>query len=134
MPKDSFINLERYNKLISLGKDILSKSDIVKSGTVSLKDVELAREFMAKGAKTTNPQVKASYWEHITIAPELGRRIALQMAKTDSSIGLHEIEFLLFLHDIGRLITPSIYFRNDLLGDRVLLGTGIPKHIVGDLP
>lgn len=31
---------------------------------------------MAKGAKETNPQVRVSYWEHITIAPELGKRIA----------------------------------------------------------
>jgi hypothetical protein len=131
--KENLLNLELYAKLKRLGKEIFSESSIVKSGIISPTDVGLAREFMTRGAKETNPQVRASYWEHITIAPELGKRIA---EETNGKLDINpaEVEMLLWLHDIGRLVTPSAYFRNDLIGDRLLLETGFPKKIVDEFP
>lgn len=83
-----------------------------------------AREFMARGARETNPPVWASYWEHILIAPELGRRIADQASKHGVSVDPVRVEQALWLHDASVMMT-SAYNRKDHVGDRLLTEMGL---------
>jgi broad specificity phosphatase PhoE len=135
MPKiinDDPITIKKYNALKNLSKNIFAGTHF-DHNLISTAYVEKAKRFITKGAKIVNPEVFASYWEHIFIAPELGRRIAGK-AKDKLNINPAEIEMLLWLHDVGRLITPSAYFRNDLIGNRLLLEAGLPKEMVNELP
>ncbi len=125
--------VKRYQDLKTLGREIFGRSETVTAGTIVRTDVELAREFLAKGIEQTRPPVRASYFEHVLIAPELGRRIAAA-GQTALGVNPSEIEFLLQLHDIGRFVTPGEYIRNDLAGDRLLLEMGIPRSLIDKLP
>lgn len=130
--KENPINIARYDKLKALGKNIFDGVSF-EHGQISSDHVERARKFITEGAKIVNPEVWATYWNHVIIAPELGRRIAEEIKKK-TDVNPAEVEMLLWLHDIGRLVTPSVYFRNDLLGDRLLLKAGFPKEMVNELP
>lgn len=125
--------IKRYEILKPLGREILGASDTIMAGTITEEDKNKAKEFLSLGAKETNPEVWASYWEHMLIAPELGRRIGRRVAE---SLGINpsEIEFLLYLHDIGRLVVPGAYLRNDFIGDRLLAEAGVPKGVSKNLP
>src|SRR3989304_3673818 len=124
--------VERYDEIKTLGKEIFAGEQISPQ-SISTGQVDLARRFLTEGAKKVNPEVWSSYWEHVFIAPELGKRIAQKLETTGSQINPDEVEFLLWLHDIGRLVSPDAYFRNDLIGDRLLKEVGLPKEIIADL-
>jgi len=126
--------VERYNTLKSLGKEILGSSDTIRTGSITDKDVERAKTLLAKSATETQPPVFSTYWEHIFVAPELGKKIAHQAVQNGLSINPLEIEFLLYLHDIGRFVTPGAYIRNDFMGDRLLHEVGVPKSVRDNLP
>jgi broad specificity phosphatase PhoE len=122
----------QYKKLETLGKKLFAGQKLTQE-TIGKEQVELAEKFLSQGAKETNPEVLASYWEHVLLSPELGKRIAEKMG-SEPAVNPNAVEFLLFLHDIGRLLSPSEYFRNDLIGDRLLLATGLSKDLIADLP
>lgn len=126
--------VERYDKLKALGKRLFTGIEINDPIGIVPAHVELARKFMTEGAKIANPEVWASYWEHVIIAPELGKRIAQKLLPTNSGINPAEVEFLLWLHDIGRLVSPAAYLRNDLIGDRLLKEAGLPRETIAELP
>lgn len=126
--------IERYNILKDLGKTHFGHSESLKEGKIEKGDVILAKNFLGKGAHETNPSVWASYWEHTLIAPEYGKRIAEAAKQKGLAVNPAEVEFSLWLHDIGRLVTPGAYFRNDLIGDRILQENGIPMTTRNNFP
>lgn len=129
--RENPITIEKYDNLKTLGRENFAGIDFADQITDA--HVARAKEFIRQGANLVAPEVRASYWEHVIIAPELGKRIAEKLSgKLD--VNPAEVEMLLWLHDIGRLVTPSTYFRNDLIGDRLLLKAGIPRSIVDNLP
>ena len=99
---------------------------------VTQKDVYLAEEFLAKSAKETNPPVWASYWEHVLLAPELGRRVAEEAVSKGIDVNPSNSEFLLWLHDVGVEVTPR-YLRKDFVGDQILIRAGIPREVLDGL-
>lgn len=125
---------ERYHRLKEFGRAHFAQSDIVKNGTVSEKDVFLARDFLANATTEVNPPVWATFWEHTIIAPELGKRLSREAEGKITGIDPKKIEFLLWLHELGRLVTPKAYLRNDLVDHRLLLEFGIPKETAQQLP
>lgn len=124
----------RYDRLKGLGRELLAETAVVKEGKVSEQDVKVARKFLAKAAQEANPPVWSSYWDYVLIAPELGRRLAKAVKDKGLEVDPQEIEFLLWLHDIGRFVTPGAYLRNDLIGDRLLRECGIPWKVFDNLP
>lgn len=127
--------LERYQKIKAIGKELFADSEVITTEIVSPRDVQRARKFLGEAAFNTNPSVWASFWEHTLITPEMGRRIADDVIlKKPGLINSLEIEFLLWLHEMGRLVTPSAYLRNDLIDQRMLIEIGIPKAIITKLP
>lgn len=126
--------VERYEILKELGKEIFAGSDLVEKSLVSEKTIGLAKEFLAQAAQKIIPPVRASWWEHSLISPELGKQVTKAVIKAKPSlikkINPLETELNLYLHDIGRLVTPGAYFRNDLICNRLLREMGIPKKTI----
>lgn len=138
MPREKFSGdpqaHSRYERLKMLGKKILGNSETVRAGTIADEDVNRAKQFIAQGTKETNPLVRASYWEHILIAPEFGTKIARQAFEKGLAVNPAEVAFLLWMHDIGRLVAPGDYLRTDFIGDRILVASGVPRKILKELP
>ena len=124
----------KYERLKTLGREYFAAAHIVKGESIGDNGVALVRRFVSRAITETKPEVWASYFDHIIIAPELGKRIATAAQAKDKNIDVALIEFLLWLHDIGRLVTPSAYFRNDLIDYRLLKEFGIPESIISQLP
>lgn len=120
--------IERYNILKCLGKKIFSGSNVAMTGRVSLSDVSLAREFLARGAKETNPIVWASFFDHTIVASEVGRLVAEQAAAVSLEVDPRKVEFALWLHDISRIVSVD-YLRNDFIGNRLLFEVGVPRMV-----
>src|SRR3990167_6587505 len=112
--------VNRYMLLKKLGKKIFADSHVVKTGEVNGEDILNAGRFLAEAITSTNPPVWASWFEHVFIAQELGRRI-----------GDATTEFLLLLHENGRLVTNA-YLRNDYINRRLLKEFGIPTNIIDE--
>ncbi|MBI4009299.1 phosphoglycerate mutase family protein [Candidatus Roizmanbacteria bacterium] len=128
--------IEKYEVLKKLGKELFSQSDVVRRINVTSKDIEIAKQFLAKAITATNPEVLSLYFEHVIIAPELGRRIVQKLGDRSYELGVkwEEIEFLLWLHEIGRLVDPAGYLRNDLIEEQLLKDFGIPTRLIDQLP
>lgn len=127
--------LARYQKIKAIGKEVFADSEVVQTGIVTSSDVLKARGFLGEAALATNPPVWASFWEHTLIAPEMGKQIADEVShEKPGLINPLEIEFLLWLHEMGRLVTPAAYLRNDFIDQRILTDIGIPKAVLAKLP
>jgi len=133
--KEDPVIVERYNTIKQIGQEMFAATHVAEVGIVTSTDIDVAYEFLAEAAKQVHPVVYRSYWEHVLIAPELGKRVAQQAAASGfEGVDAKEIEFLLYLHDLGRLPDPRQYFRNDTWTDRLLSDFGIPKHLKDELP
>ena len=124
--------IARYEAIKKLGQDIFKNGETEEADLVTQKDVYLAEEFLAKSAKETNPPVWASYWEHVLLAPELGRRVAEEAVSKGIDVNPSNSEFLLWLHDVGVEVTPR-YLRKDFLCDQILIRAGIPREVLDGL-
>ena len=65
----------KYELIKKLGEELFAQSNVVRTGEVIQQDIEIAKQFLTKAITAVNPEVMASYFEHIIIAPEVGRRI-----------------------------------------------------------
>ncbi len=128
--------VEKYKVLKKLGKELFAQSDVAKVGNVSSDDIEIAKEFLKRAITATNPGVLSLYFEHIIIAPELGKRIVDALGDKSYELGVRreEVEFLLWLHEIGRLVDPAEYLRNDLIEEHLLKDFGIPEELINQMP
>lgn len=120
---------ERYQRLKKLGKQYFKKSHVAKTGEINKEDVLTAKNFLAKAITEMNPEVNSTYFEHIFIAVELGRKIAKQTEKINND----QVEFFLWLHDLGRLVSPGAYLKNDLIAESLLFEFGIKGELRNSL-
>lgn len=125
--------IERYSRIKAIGKTIFANDENLAGREIAEEDVLRAREFLAQAAQVSNPPVRATYWDHVIIAPELGKRLAEQATEKGLIENPYEVEFDLYLHDMGRLVTPAAYFRNDLIGKRLLIEVGVSPEKVKQL-
>ena len=61
----------------------------------------------------------------------MGRRIVERIEDKSYELGVRreQIEFILWLHEIGRLVNPHVYLKDELIDLRLLKDFGIPKRI-----
>ena len=116
-----------YNWLKIRGKEMFAKSGLVREGKVLCSDMDLVRRLFKEAAAELNPSVWGQYWEHVILAPALGRRIA-EASKNKLKIDPNSIELALWFHDLGIMVTPQ-YNRKDKVGDRLLQEIGVSKLI-----
>ena len=128
--------VEKYEAIKKLGKVLFTQSNVVKTGKVAQEDIETVKQFLTKAITAVNPEVLASYFEHVIIAPELGRRITkeIEVRGLRFEVNKDEVEFLLWLHEIGRLVDPGGYLRNDLIDEHLLIEFGLAKSLIQNLP
>lgn len=121
--------INRYHRLKTLGIRQFKNSPFIETGIVSEDSVLRATELFKIATPELNPPVRASFWEHILIAPELGKQIAHSI-KDKNLVNPQSVELALWLHEIGRLVTPGAYFRNDLIDRRLLVEFGLPRSFI----
>src|SRR5579872_2300395 len=124
--------LARFDSLRTVGQSLFISESM--QGGITKDHIQQAREFLSKGARETNPTVMASYWGHVIIAAELGKRVAQSLNRQAGIVNPLETEFLLWLHDLGRLVIPGAYLRNDFFGNRLLADVGIPLSVRKKFP
>lgn len=124
----------RYQELVKLGREIFSGDESLRDGIINSETVGKAESFFKKAVFQNKPEVYASFWEHTMLAPKLGREIAEDIGKYNAYINPNEVEFILWMHEIGRLITPGDYLRNDLLADRLLIKLGVSEKVRKNFP
>ena len=113
----------RYAMLKGLGKDLF-RDVLDPSGNLRHGAEDIADQFIVRAARATNPVVHASWWDHYFVSARLSD------ALTEST----DARFLTRIHEVGRLMTPGAYLRNDMVDHRLLLEWGIPKRLAQHLP
>lgn len=119
--------VERYQAIRNLGR--------IFEGTfqeVAESEVEKIRKFVQKAAMVTNPPVWASYWDHLLVAPRMGRMIAETASSHQVEVSPDLVEFLLWPHDLGRMALPGGYLRNDFMTSVSLVRAGVPRSILAE--
>lgn len=119
-------SLKRYFILLQAGEHYLRNTAFVKDEPWSEEDVTRTRNFLIDVAPFTHPKVNPSYWEHLILASIYAREIAHKINLPN--LNPHEAESLLLLHDIGRLVIPHRYLRNDLIANRLFLRMGVKQE------
>ncbi len=120
-----------YEELKSFGKQFFSENPLGE-GPYTPADSDSVKKFLGEATHRANPNVRASYWEHILIAPELGKRVAEKLKDKGLKIDPYEIEIALLLHDDGREVDTG-FLINDFIGARLNKEIGIPKRIIDDM-
>lgn len=128
------LTFERYLKMKQIGREIFHDSHVVRTGEVDEDDIGLAYRFVSESARATDPEVFASYWNHMLITPEYIRRLCDEANSHGMSINTRAMVFAGVLHDAARLAYPAAYARNDLILDRMLVDFGIPSSVRNVLP
>lgn len=124
--------VSRYDAIKRLGRDIFRGSDI-EAGKITEDHILLAKNLLAEAAFEANPAVLAPYWEHILIAPKIGRRVAEDIKAKGIEVDPKKVEFVLWLHEIGRVVTDRVYMRNDRIANRIMREIGIPAGVYQSL-
>lgn len=119
---------KRYNLIVHNAREHLGQTALVENRAWTQKDVEKARAFLVASAPFAHPKVNPGYWEHITLASLYAYKLA---EHTDlQELNPYEAQTLLLLHDVGRLISPHRYLRNDLVAHRLMQKVGThPKTL-----
>lgn len=115
---------QSFEALKRLGLNLFSLNENIKKGIVTKKEVKLAEDFIAKSAFLLNPEVKASYWEHILISVKLGRFIT-EPLREKFSLNSEKVAFIMYFHDIGRINMPGSFFKNDIEAEKLFKETGL---------
>ncbi len=116
-------NVARYDKILSKLHDRpLSGGDPV-----------AAENLMSKAAEACAPTVWREYWEHVLIAPQLGGALAESAAHNGINVDPNLVEYLLHVHDIGRMVNNA-YLHNDDVTTRILKHGGMPSEALDELP
>lgn len=104
--------------------------DIVSPTEVAKYHVAATRRFLAEAALEVAPPVSLSWWEHMLLAPKLGRQIAdAVVANGAKDTHPMAVEAALNVHDIGRFVNPGAYLRNDFLGEVIIKHLGLEPLI-----
>lgn len=121
--------VERYKAIKGLGSFF---EGAFQQAEVTRSKAGVGKVFLQKAARVTNPPVWASYWDHVLLAPEIGRMVAKAARDHEVKINPDQLEFLLWTHDLARMVLPGSYLKNDLLTTRLLLEAGVPKRILSE--
>ncbi|MBI4058779.1 hypothetical protein HY404_00910 [Candidatus Microgenomates bacterium] len=103
-------------------EEYLESTALVKDKPWSEEDVEQTKRFLLACAPFAHPKVFPSYWEHLIIASLYGKELARRTKNSD--FDPYEAQTLMLLHDLGRLVAPHRYLRNDVIEYSLLKHAG----------
>jgi broad specificity phosphatase PhoE len=125
--------VKNYEMIKEIAKINLSDCSINKEGIASSTDIEKAKKTLLEIAKQLNPEVWASYWKHVGTAPIVARLLAEPLEKKGFKINANTAEFLMWVHEIGKLITLA-YNRSDRIQANIFRDIGLPYDIIDQMP
>lgn len=120
----------RYNLIVSAARDCFRGTALTEEIPWTKGDVITTKEFLIKIAQYAHPKVFPNYFEHLIVTMAYAKKIAQQTGELDP----HEAQSLALLHDVGRLIAPHRYLRNDLVGDLILRKAGLRREFLQKFP
>lgn len=122
----------RYHAVGKVGTSMLADTALVKEQAWSQNDVAQVRAFLLEAAKVADPTLFENFWEHMLLSSIYARRLAEQLNLSD--LDHFEAEGIMLLHDLGRLVASSGYFRNDRLAEALFRRIGVRPDVAEKLP
>ena len=110
-----------------LAKTYLSETPLVQERPWEENDIEKIKQFFLETAPYSHPRVFPSYWDHIVLTGLYARNLAREM-KIPGYDPL-QAQALGLIHDIGRLLVPHRYYRNDIAAELLLKAVGIRPEL-----
>lgn len=118
---------------------VLAKSESVKGGIQDTalvqdrpfdsSDVTQVRLFLTSAAPYTGKKLFPNYWEHILLTSVYAKILAERVGAIDP----YQSEVVGLLHDVGRLVVPHRYGRNDAVGKVFLTRAHVRLGIVDSI-
>ena len=122
----------RYSHIASAGQEYFEGTALTSDKPWSREDVLRTRQFLEASAPFAHPKLLPSYWEHLVIASLYSRILAEKVPCDD--LNPNEAESLLLLHDVGRLVAPHRYLRNDYIANIIYRKIGIRSAFLKKMP
>jgi FMN phosphatase YigB (HAD superfamily) len=109
--------VDYYNAISQIAPDFLAHTALYEERPWTPEDTERIRDFLVVSAPYSNPKLMPGFWEHTLLASIYAEILTDHVKPLD--ITQAEAEGLELLHDIGRIISPDQYYRNELLADLI---------------
>jgi hypothetical protein len=132
MPSEISPEHNYYEILKSTAETSLANTAFVQPRPFTEADVASTRDFLVKAAKDANPKLMPNFWGTTMLAAVYARKLTEALPSIDFSP--QEAESLNLIHDLGRLVSPDQYYRNDLLADRLQRRVGFRPEVTQNLP
>lgn len=113
--------VRRFEIISGLARHELESSALVAVRGFEAEDVNAVRNFLLKASPYVGNKLYPNYWEHILLTSIYAR----VFGEFIPSINPFEVESLGLLHDVGRLVVPHRYYRNDVIGKALERHAGI---------
>lgn len=122
----------RYELILYHAQECLRGTALVLEKEWTPDDISQTRQLFLASAPFAHPQILPSYWEHIILSSIYGRKLSQLTNHPD--LNPYEAECLLLINDLGRLVAPHRYLRNDLIAQRLSQKLGIRKSFLQKFP
>lgn len=121
----------RYEAIAGVTESDLAATAFAKERDFTPRDVEVTRHYLVHAAKYADTAMWPNFWETTALAAIYAREIANELP--EAGINSDEIEALGLIHDLGRLMAPGDYYRNDLLAERLAARAELRKDVLGQI-
>jgi hypothetical protein len=121
-----------YESLRSTAASCLGDTAFVQCREFSDEDVLKTRSFLVVAAGHANPRLLPNFWDTTMLAAVYARSLTEELDPPDLTPA--EAESLNLVHDVGRLVSPDQYYRNDILAERLIRRVGFRESVLEKLP
>lgn len=111
-----------------LARKYLAETPLTQERPWEEKDIEKIKQFFLESAPHSHPKLYPSYWEHIILTGLYARNLAREM--NIPGYDPLQAQVLGLIHDIGRLLVPHRYYRNDIAAGLLLKDIGIRPEVM----
>lgn len=122
----------RGHLIFHIAQAYLPETPLVQEREWEEKDIATIKKFLVDAAPYAHPKVYPNYWEHLSLSGIYGRIFSAQIP--DADISPVEAEAIGLLHDLGRLIVPHRYYRNDIVENLIFKDLGIRNEFLSKTP
>lgn len=110
----------------------LPETPLVQDREWKEQDIDTIKKFFVDAAPYAHPRVYPNYWEHLLLSSIYSRVFSAQ--RSDANISPIEAEAIGLLHDLGRLIVPHRYYRNDIVENLIFRDLGTRNEFLSKIP
>lgn len=118
----------RGPQILGIARPLLTSTALVREQAWTPKDPHALKIFFVEAAPFTHPKLSPTFWD-TTLLCSLYEKAIAQKLELDPA----EAEVVGLIHDIGRLITPHRYYRNDLIAKNFAKHAGIRPEVMDQI-